>query len=363
MHKFKRVDKPTTEFTGKISRVRASESALSKAARGEYGPAIQQAFHDVSEQYDLVSSLYAPVEYMGMMMENPVKSETAPQHNDPEKLSDHIKRYGYFLKADIIGICRIPENAVYSHTVKGTPIDLEYDNAIVIVVGKDYDSLYASTGRDWIAKALDFNAYRQLAVISQIMANYIRRLGYKARPQHLFVERKPDTYRVLLPPLLLEAGIGEASRAGIVVNPYLGLSFKAAAVLTTMPLKPDKPIDFGLQDFCDKCGICAEMCPSNAITKGGKVLYNGRMSWKLDVDRCLRFFLTNSHGTGCNMCVKVCPWTRPVTWNHNLMRSLMSRSRLARRIAIKAESFLKDHRRAHPDKKWWFDKIKADNHE
>jgi epoxyqueuosine reductase QueG len=63
-------------------------------------------------------------------------------------------------------------------------------------------------------------------------------------------------YVVLLPPLLLAAGIGEVSRAGIILNPFLGLAFKAAAVLTDTPILPDKPIDFGLQNFCQHCKIC-----------------------------------------------------------------------------------------------------------
>ena len=94
----------------------------------------------------------------------------------------------------------------------------------------------------------------------------------------------------------------------------------------------------------------------NHRQKRAIILYNGRISWKLDVERCARFFLSNPNGTGCNTCVKVCPWTRPRTWNHNLVRRLVDRSRLARKLAIKADWLLKGHRRGHEDKKWWFDK-------
>lgn len=357
LHRLRRVDRHTTQIVGPIERIRAGDTALSRAARGEFGPAIKQAFLNASDEYDLVAPMFATIEHLALFESQSVNPDPAPLPEDHDILSLHMKQVGYFYKADIVGICRLPENAVYSHDAKGNPLTLDYENAIVLVAAKDYNTLYASTGKDWVSKALDFGSYQRLALITQSMAHYIRRLGYRANPQHLFCRPKPDNYQIMLPPLLLAAGIGEAGRAGIVVNPFLGLAYKAAAVLTDMPLMPDKPIDFGLQDFCSQCDICAEMCPSKAIPKGEKILYNGRVSWKLDVDRCAQFFISNPKGTGCNTCVKVCPWTRPATWNHNLVRRLVGCSHLARKLAIKADRMLTGHRREHTDKKWWFDKV------
>ncbi len=355
MGRLKRVNKPTTEISGTISRVRASEAALSKAARGVYGPVIQKAFLDGPHDYALCSSMYATINHLANIEEQPVNPNPPSISEDPELLSLHMKHTGYLYNADIVGICEIPEYAIYSHDVKGNPLELDYKYAIVLVIAKDFETVSASNGRDWISKSIGFDSYQRLALITQAMANYIRRLGFPASAQHLFCRPKPDTYQVLLPPLLLHAGIGEAGRAGIIVNPFLGLGYKAAAVLTNMPLAPDKPIDFGLQDFCRQCGICAEMCPSKAIPAGDKVLYNGRIHWKLEEERCARFFISNPTGNGCNMCVKVCPWTRPTTWNHNLVRWAVKRSSLARKVAITADSLFKGHRRGHPDRQWWFD--------
>jgi reductive dehalogenase len=153
--------------------------------------------------------------------------------------------------------------------------------------------------------------------------------------------------------LLLAAGIGEVSRVGIILNPFLGLGFKAAAILTDMPIVPDKPIDFGLQNFCQNCKICAENCPSQAISTGDKVMYNGYETWKLDTRRCASFNFTNKNGTMCNRCVKSCPWTNPPTWPHNLVRRMVMGSRLAQRIAIRAAYILKPGK-DRPDQKWWF---------
>ncbi len=259
---------------------------------------------------------------------------------------------GYFLKADIVGTCRVPESAYYSHDKQGNPIAPQYENAIIVVMRKEPSAVAASTGHDWMGDPISFQAYQHLGMVAETIANYVRRLGWDASAQYgpSFVDR----YSVLLPPLLLAAGIGEVSRAGIILNPYLGLGFKAAAILTDMPLTPDQPIDFGLQSFCQHCTICAKNCPSGAISTGDKVMYNGYETWKLDTKRCASFNFTNKRGTMCNRCVKSCPWTHPTTWQHNLVRTLVTHSRLAQRSAIKAASLMAPGK-GHPDLKWWFD--------
>jgi reductive dehalogenase len=289
---------------------------------------------------------------MALMPRSPAAAKIAPIPQDVETLTRHIKAVGYFLKADLVGTCRVPESAYYSHDKQGNAIQARYEHAVVLVMRKEWKTMRASTGSDWIGDPISFQAYQHLGLVAETMANYIRRLGWDASAQYgpSFVNR----YSVLMPPLLLWAGIGEVSRAGIVLNPYLGFGFKAAAVLTDMPIVPDRPIDFGLQQFCQTCTICAQNCPSRAISTGDKVMYNGYETWKLNTRRCASFNFTNKEGTMCNRCVKSCPWTQPTTWPHNLVRGMVTRSRLARRIAIRSAPLLgtgKDH----PDDKWWFD--------
>jgi epoxyqueuosine reductase QueG len=132
------------------------------------------------------------------------------------------------------------------------------------------------------------------------------------------------------------------------------MGFKAAAVLTDMPLKADKPVDFGLQDFCRHCKICAEMCPSQAIPMGDKTMHNGYQTWKIDEQRCASFGIMNKRGTICGRCVRVCPWNRPYTWPHTLVRWGVERSGLARRFAIRADHAL-GRGAVREDEKWWFD--------
>jgi len=84
------------------------------------------------------------------------------------------------------------------------------------------------------------------------------------------------------------------------------------------------------------------------------VMYNGYQTWKLDTRRCASFNFTNRNGTMCNRCVKVCPWGKPPTRWHNLVRELAMHSHLARFIAIRGANLMKPEQ-SRPEEKWWFD--------
>lgn len=353
MERLQRVDRPTALLTDGIQRIDMRNTAYGLAGRGEYGPVVQKGVQkSLPGKYPFSAAQKDLIDHIATLQQAPAASGKAPLADDVEALTRHIKAAGYFLKADIMATCRVPESAYYSHDKQGNPIDARYPNAVVIVMRKDGPTMRASTGSDWVGDPVSFQAYQHLGLVAETLANYIRRLGWDASANYgpSFVNR----YEVLLPPLLLAAGIGEVSRAGIILNPYLGLGFKAAAVLTDMPIVPDRPIDFGLQRFCQNCKICAENCPSHAISAGDKVMYNGYETWKLNTKRCASFNFTNKNGTMCNRCVKSCPWTNPPTWPHNLVRNAVMHSHLAKLIAIRGAYLLKQGD-GHLDEKWWFD--------
>jgi reductive dehalogenase len=351
--RLKRVEHPTNTITRDIQRIDLRDTAYGLAGRGEYGPVVQKAVQkSLPGKYPLSAAQKDVIDFVATIQPAPIAQIHPEIPQDPETLTRHIKSVGYFLKADIVGVCHVPESAYYRCDKHGNPIEARYPNAIVVVMRKELNAISASTGHDWLGDPISFQAYQHLGMVAETIANYIRRLGWEASAQYgpSFVNK----YEVLLPPLLLAAGIGEVSRAGIILNPYLGLAYKAAAILTDMPIIPDQPIDFGLQRFCESCKICAEQCPSRAIPTGDKVMYNGYETWKLNTRLCASYNFTNKNGTMCNTCVKSCPWTQPTTWPHNLVRSLVMHSRLAQQIAIRAAYLLKPWR-SHPQDQWWFD--------
>ncbi|MBI5445374.1 MAG: reductive dehalogenase [Deltaproteobacteria bacterium] len=370
VHTLKRVDRPTTAIQAdRIQRVDERESGFNRSGRGDYGPFVKKERPRMVPKHPLSAALVTMQGMLGHLVDagqalpvNPapqngpmpslaaVAAQRAPGTDDPSKMARHIKETAYFLRADAVGICELPPYAVYSHSVfTGQPIDLTHKYAIGILVDQDWRTASAFSGRDWISNSMSFMSYSASGFIACLLADYIRRLGYPARAHHA------RNYQVVLPPIFLLAGLGEMSRIGdIVVHPFLGPRFKGAVVTTDLPLAVDKPVDFGLQDFCSKCKKCARECPSGAISDGGKVLHNGYEKWPVDVKKCTSMRVANQKGCGCGTCIKVCPWSKPFTPFHRLVNWTMRNLPAARNLAIWGDDLL-GYGKARPEQKWWLD--------
>ena len=351
-HKLKRVDQPTTLVTSGIARVSERNSGFNRAAQGDLGRVPEREVGRFIEKYPLSAAL-SDMEDL-LRLDGPVAPGLAPLPNDPVILSRHVKEVCHFLGADAVGICELPSYAVYSHDRDGNPVVNEHKNAIAIVVDQGYDSFVGATGHDWISGSQSFVAYTRSAFIAHILADYLRRLGYPSRAH------QSGNYQVVVPPLLLLAGLGEMCRIGdIVLNPFLGPRFKASVVTTDLPLTADKPIDFGLQDFCSRCKKCARECPSGAISDGGKVMHNGYERWECDSAACTRYRVTNARGSSCGRCIRVCPWNKPDSWYHVAATRLAHRSGLARRGLIWLDDAM-GYAKPDPSRTWWFDLEEVD---
>jgi reductive dehalogenase len=291
--------------------------------------------------------------HMVPLVDGEIAQAKAPLPEDTKVLSRHIKQLGYFLRADIVGICRLPQYAVYHHDLAGNPVELNHKYAILLVVDQDYDTMCGSAGDDWISGSQSFIGYSTSAFIACIMANYIRKLGYPARAHHVF------NYQVLVVPLLLLAGIGEMCRAGIVLNPFLGTRFKAAVVTTDLPLEPDSPVDFGLQEFCRKCLKCATECHARAIPDGEKVMLNGYENWRFDADLCSKYRVNNQGGSSCGRCIKVCPWNKPEGWFHDLVRWMVKQAPFLDGFMVKMDTVW-GYGKRDERYKWWLDLEEVD---
>jgi reductive dehalogenase len=347
----KRVDRPTTAIReDKVQRVDERESGFNRAFRGDFGSALQRERPRFVMKHPLSAALVQMQTYLKEFVDGSAAPGKAPLPDDPEVITRHIKETAYFLRADLVGICELPPYAVYSHSMPdGEPIELNHKYAIGILIDQDWKTAEAFAGNDWISNSMSFMSYSASGFIACILADYIRRLGYPARAHHA------RNYQVAVPPILLLAGLGEMCRIGdIVLNPFLGPRFKAAVVTTDLPLVPDKPIDFGLQAFCNSCMKCARECPSGAISFGDKVVHNGYEKWALDVEKCTAMRVGNKRGSGCGTCVKVCPWNKPYTPFHRTVSWAMRRIPAARRLAIWGDDLL-GYGKPHYEEKWWLD--------
>lgn len=357
MHTIKRVDRPTTKINdSQVMRVRERDSGFMKAAAGDYGPRLQKEFRRFVPKHPISGAIAWMRDNMMPFRDGKIAPKPAPLPNDPEVLTRHIKETAYFLRADAVGVCRLPQYAVYSHKVNfkkvadgETPIELSHKNAIAILVDQDERTNQAFSGSDWISNSMSMMSYATTGFIAITLAEYIRRLGYPAKAHYA------PYYDIVLPPILLLAGLGEMSRIGdTVLHPFLGARHKAAVVTTDMPLAPDKPIDFGLQHFCSVCKKCARECPSGAISDGDKVMYNGYEKWPVDIQKCTTMRVGNQHGSGCGTCIKVCPWSKPYTPFHRTVNWTMRHVPFARRFGIWGDDLM-GYGKADNRNKWWFD--------
>lgn len=392
---FKVIDKSTTEIVGEIKRFDERKTGFNKAARGEYGDTVKGPAEKANSSIDksimgyfFESGKMPGMPKMGnggmkpgmppkgdntgkegmnpnmgakpagmaklpmaMMMGGP---KGAPKHfnSDIEVVSRHIKSYGTFMGADLVGICEIPDYAYYSHDKNGNPVEKKYKYAICLVVDQDYDTLDASNGKDWISGAQSYMSYSKAAFTASAMSKYIQMQGFEAKDNHLL------DYQVIVPPLLELAGIGEMGRYGIVINPSLGSRFKASLVLTNMPMAIDKPIKFGVQEFCKTCKKCAIECPSQAISSSDdKIIHNGYKKYDFKYDSCSKFRLSNPNGSSCGNCIKVCPFNKPGGALHDLARWTIRTLPIFNHLVVKGDDLL-GYGTQNADNKWWFDEKK-----
>ncbi len=261
----------------------------------------------------------------------PPKRSENPVHLSPQEASIRVKGYVRNLGADLVGITEINPLWVYSHRGEifrenwsdwGKEIELTHGYAIVFAEEMSLDLIGPAPHTPTLVESM--NNYAKGAYVSTQLAAFISNLGYSATANHL------RHYEVILPPLAVDAGLGEIGRLGYLLTREFGPRIRLSAVTTDMPLLCDKPVDIGVQDFCKICKKCGVCCPSKSIPlEEDPVLHNGCLKWKLDDESCFNYW--GKVGTDCNVCMKVCPFSHARTFPHRLIVWLISRNRISRR--------------------------------
>lgn len=282
----------------------------------------------------------------------------------PEIMSEIVKRASHFLGADLVGIAQFDERWVYSHRIMNPryhpgkefseesldlPEGIRY--CIVLVFEEDYD-MY-STADGGVAMADVGFGYSRMAITAGSVAEFLRALGFTAIPS--------GNDLAISIPYAISAGLGEYSRMGLLITRKFGPRIRIAKVFTDAPLAADKPIRFGVYEFCTKCKKCAEKCPSQSIPYGepeweGKTISNasGVYKWYVDVEKCFEYWCT-SGSLGCGVCVRVCPYNKPTHKPsypiHALFRDYISRI-VGGNIGKIIDDMLGYGRRKKPSE-WW----------
>nr|MDO8077921.1 reductive dehalogenase [Candidatus Freyarchaeota archaeon] len=254
-------------------------------------------------------------------------------HGSPEELSLIVKKAAKTYGADLVGICELDHRWVYSHhlvrpnnahkkivfrdvdepeeTDEEFIIPSDINRAVVMGIEMDIDLLRRSPSP--LCDAATGLGYSKMVFLAASLAEFIRGLGYKAIPC------ANDT--ALSIPLAISAGLGQVGRSGLLITPEFGPAVRICKVLTNMPLEIDRPIDFGVTEFCEKCKRCAESCPTQAIsfgerTKERRTISNnpGVLKWPIDPEACLEAW--KEIGVSCSNCIAVCPFNKVRGYKH-----------------------------------------------
>lgn len=242
--------------------------------------------------------------------------------DDPAKMTADIKKVATFFGASLVGICKIDKRWVYSHSYntfakESTPLEVpeECKYAIAIAIEMDYEFLKMSPVQT-SAAGVAFG-YSQMALTAGLLTRFIHNLGYKAIPS--------GNDMACSIPIAIDAGLGELGRNGLLITQKFGPRIRLCKIFTDLPLVPDKPIEFGVWDFCRKCKKCSKECPSRSIPDGepSEKVHNisnreGLSRWAVNGETCFKFWATNH--ASCSNCIRSCPFNKQIGLLHDSIR-------------------------------------------
>jgi reductive dehalogenase len=224
-----------------------------------------------------LSLVNAMQEYQAMLdatREGLVKKERAEIPSDPQTRANHLKAFGYYCDAAMVGICKIPKGAwletplvnpdverlaetLRQKQVKtfASGIDVimaglresmrappqsckAHSYAIVFLYEYPRDPAPDEDGCDWLSDAQDQRACLRASETCATLSNYIRLLGVEARA-HSGVATD-----VHLGQLAVAAGLATVE-GGVLTNPFLGCRFGIGVVTTALEIAPDRPLQCG----------------------------------------------------------------------------------------------------------------------
>ena len=279
---------------------------------------------DPADEYKRTGKPIPPEDwdYRGIWRKKPMAFKS------PAHATKLIKRMAHQFGASLVGITRFDPRFMFKNVMRGMPdngrewgdkVPEHWKSIIVFGVPMNWDGTSAAIGY-----STSFDAYFRNRCTSSLLEQFIKELGYPARAQCPAL-----SYEIMISPYVQLAGLGQHSRSGLVMVPELGANFRPAAVITNIEFEYDKPIDVKMADFCLKCKICADNCPSGAISHDDtpQTEVRGFRRWKLNEEKCYSMWAggPTQDGLGCRVCINICPYSRKNTWIHTISRELEPR--------------------------------------
>ncbi|MDX2441588.1 MAG: reductive dehalogenase [Desulfobacterales bacterium] len=277
----------------------------------------------------MINANFMMPDILGPFAEPGVTSAEPVSQLDAHRATDMVKGFARHLGSDLVGICKVNPQFMYSHRGEifqnnwedwGKKISDPLPYAVVIATEMEYKNVCTAPHTPTLLESA--HNYAKGAFITTILANWLSGMGYRAAAHH------SRHYDMPLVPLAIDAGLGELGRFGYLIARKFGPRVRLFAVTTDFPLHPDQPIDLGVNEFCKRCKKCADSCPSRSIPHGDKVVFMGIEKWKLKEESCFDYW--GKVGTDCSVCMAVCPYSRPNHSIHRLVRWILTYSATAR---------------------------------
>ncbi|MBV2360383.1 4Fe-4S dicluster domain-containing protein [Thalassococcus sp. CAU 1522] len=220
------------------------------------------------------SLVNAMVEHQAMMdaiRDGLVNKARSDIPEDPVARTNHLKAFGYFNDASMVGCAALPDAARLQapvvnpgiaalaqalrtrqtktlaagidlimadlrESMEAPPASIDaHTHVLVFLVEHPRDPVPDEPGFDWIADALPQRACLRATETACVIANYIRLLGWDAKAH------SGTTTDLHLDRLAVAAGLA-VIEDGAAVAPWLGRRFGLAAVSTTLALAADAPL-------------------------------------------------------------------------------------------------------------------------
>ena len=248
---------------------------------------------------------------------------------DSQTLTDTIKTIGRFHGAVDIGVTKLEDYHLYSHTGRhaenwGVKVENKHSYGVVVVVAMDTEMIQEAPT---ISEILESSRqYVESAKIANIIGEFLRLLGYDAKAH------TDGNYETVCVPMAVDSGIGELGRMGLFMHREYGPCVRLSIVTTEAELIPTESQPLYIEEFCAICKKCADNCPTQSILHGEERESRGCRHWAVNQETCYSFW--KNIGTDCGLCIRSCPYTKPNTLMHKLVRFYISRNPLNQRFAL-----------------------------
>ncbi|MFK7744527.1 MAG: reductive dehalogenase domain-containing protein [Roseobacter sp.] len=238
---------------------------------GDVPPMRELSFQKPGDPLSVVNAMADFQATMDAIRDGLVNKTKSTCPNSPQERAEHLKSFGYFSDASMVGIGPLPASALLAKPRHNPDIDrlaqelkakqvktlasgidmimadlrdsmqappatiVDHQHVLVFLYDMPRDPVVAEKGGAWIQGAQHHRACLRATETAVVIANYIRLLGWDAKA-HTLTSTDIDLNQAAV-----AAGLAVVDQ-GDLVNPYLGNRFGVAAVTTTLDVAHDMPL-------------------------------------------------------------------------------------------------------------------------